>query len=165
MKIDELKMLEVQIFTPPKVKDLEEVEQITALKRLAENLTGNLTVISALYSYLFSRCVYLEYLVDDRSELVALMLPNMQIQRTFKVHDFKKPFKFNKDQIDSANEFLGKAKDQKVKACVKEEDLEEEKKKINKLMHSRAGLQLMKRHFNEIDASFTSICKKFMSTK
>ena len=165
VKVEELKTLEIQIFNGKEREEIEEVGKINEIKRLAESLTSNLTVLSAIYSYVFSRCIYLEYLAEERNELVSMMLSNMQIQKTFKVHDFKKPFKFGKDQIEKANEFLGRGEAKPEAKPTKPEDAEEEKRKINKLMHTRAGLQLMKRHFNEIDASFTSICKKFMSTK
>ena len=165
VRVDELKALEVQIVSTRDRDEIEEVGKINDIKRLAESLSSNLTVLSAVYSYVFSRCVYLEYLAEERNELVSMMLSNMQLQRTFKVHDFKKPFKFGKDQIAEANEFLGRGKEAKAPKAAKAEDPEEEKRKINKLMHTRAGLQLMKRHFNEIDGSFSSICKRFMSSK
>lgn len=158
MPIEDLKMLEISILPPLIKSSSPELAQINSLKHLAGHLTANLSIISALYSSIFSRCVYLEYLLEDKTNLVTLLLSNMQIKKTFVTHSFSKPFKFSKDQVEKASEFLIKGKDVETKPSNEEEQM-----KINtNTMHSRAGLQLMKRHFQEINSSFTSICKRFM---
>lgn len=157
MQIEDLKKLEISVFPPVVPKSSAEITQIISLKHLAGHLTANLSMISALYSSIFSRCIYLEYLLEDKTNLVTLLLSNMQLRKTFVTHSFSRPFKFSKDQVERASEFLIKGKD--VDTKVNDED---EQLKATNTMHSRAGLQLMKRHFQEINTSFTSICKRFM---
>jgi hypothetical protein len=77
--IDQLKNLEI-IGIPKQFPIPNSINNnIKDLKDLSTHLTSVLCMISALYSYMLSKNIQLEYIAEDRAEIICTLLSNIKL--------------------------------------------------------------------------------------
>lgn len=156
-----------------------ELSHIKELKNLSFHLSSLLSIVSALYSCMLSRTIYLEHLVDDRGDLISMLLKNLHLPRKKLLGRPLKltiPRYFSKDQAAKIIQgYYRKYRKRPTKLSLKMPEAPEEKvisiqktpkasfepKNFSNINH-KTGLQVIKNHFREVNSAFGSICKKFV---